>query len=154
MKKILGIISVLVLMTMTMNAERTTRRGLKIKNTAETVKVVADTVIPDSGMVVISGFDKPLRSSRETFFVSNNYDRTVSSIAVQLVYFDMNGRQLHASDVVVPCYIPAGETRQLSVKSWDSQQSFYYCQSVKPRRDRATPFTVRHRIRYVALLVR
>lgn len=135
-------------------AERTTRRGLRPKNVAETVVVVADTVVPDSGKVVISGFDKPLRSSRETFFVSNHYDRPISSIAVQLAYFDMDGRRLHASDKVIHCSIPPGETRQLSVKAWDSQHSFYYHLSVKPRRDRATPFMVKHRIVYVTMPLR
>ncbi len=132
-------------------AERTTRRGLRAKVSTEAVTAVADTVIPDSGKVVISGFDKPLRSAKETFFVSNGCDREISTIAIHFVYYDMDGRQLHASDKVIHCSIPPGETRQLSVKAWDLQQSFYFCQSVKPRRDRAIPFSVKYRVGYVVL---
>lgn len=133
-------------------AERTTRQRLRAKTETPAVKIVADTVIPDSGMIAVSGFDKPLRSRRETFFVTNRYDRTVTSLTVRFAYYDMSGRQLHETVTAVDCHIPPGETRQLSVKSWDSQQAFYYFQSVKPKRNPATPFSVRHHIENITLL--
>ncbi len=152
MKKILSLFLILFAVSVAVDAERTTRHRLDVKPQNTTVKIVVDTIIPDSGKIVIAGFDKPLRSSRETFFVTNHYDRTVSSLTVTFAYYDMNNRQLHSSTNTITCYIPAGETRQLSVKSWDTQQSFYYCQSVKPKRNPATPFSVKHNILWLTLL--
>ncbi len=152
MKKILSLLLILFAVSVAVDAERTTRHRLDVKPQNTTVKIVADTIIPDSGKIVIAGFDKPLRSSRETFFVTNHYERTVSSLMVTFAYYDMNNRQLHSSTHTITCYIPAGETRQLSVKAWDTQQSFYYYQSVKPKRNPATPFSVKHNILNLTLL--
>ncbi|MBQ9076422.1 MAG: hypothetical protein IJY31_01055 [Muribaculaceae bacterium] len=147
MKRFAVILVTVVMVTAVVTAERTTRRHLRPKPMPETVVATScDTIVPDSGQIVISGFDKPLRSSRETFFVSNRCGRTVTSLTVRLVYYDMSGRQLHSSCVPVECNIPAGETRQLSIRAWDRQQAFYYYLSEKPKRSRATPFRVKHNV--------
>ena len=50
---------------------------------------------------------------------------------------------LHRRQISVPCDIPAGETRNLSIQSWDKQQSFYFVRSTVPSRtDQATPYDV------------
>ena len=61
-----------------------------------------------------------------------------------ITYFDSKNRQLHKRSAHLPLQIPAGETRQASLKSWDEQQSFYYEQSSVPARvDVATPYSVK-----------
>lgn len=88
------------------------------------------------------GFDKTVGSSIESFFISNGLEETLAGVEVEITYLDMKGRQLHKRSVKIDCDIPAGETKRTDVKSWDTQKSFYFHQSVKPKRQ-ATPFDVR-----------
>lgn len=88
------------------------------------------------------GFDKTANSSTESFFISNRTDSTLRKVILDILYLDMQGRQLHRRDVRFECEIPCGETKRQDVKSWDTQKSFYYYQSAKPRRQ-ATPFKVK-----------
>ena len=132
-------------------AEKTTRKRLKPKeDVVETIVEKCDTVAPDTTKIMIAGYDKPHTSRRETFFVTNGYDRDIVAIDIKLVYYDMSGRQLHAVQRVVECDIPAGETRQVDIPSWDKQFGFYYYQSPRPRRQ-ATPFKVKHRLHSITL---
>lgn len=130
-------------------AERTTRRGLKVD--AEKIgsqKPMYDTITVDSAIrqVVLSGFDKPLRSNRETFFVINRTDSRIISLTVEFSYLALDGRMLHSRIVCVGCDIPAGETRQVSCRSWDLQQSFFYTLSRRPRQSVGTPFEVKSKV--------
>lgn len=132
-----------------LSAERTTRRGLKVN--AEKIgsqKCLYDTLTADSVVrqIVLSGFDKPLRSNRETFFVINHTDCRIISLTVEFSYLTLDGRMLHSRIVRVGCDVPAGETRQVSCRSWDLQQSFYYSLSQRPRRSAGTPFEVKSRV--------
>lgn len=134
-------------------AQRTTRKKLKVKDPIDTISSInnIDTLhIIDSSMLVISGYDKPLSSSFETFFVTNNTHATITAINITFDYNDNKKRQLHAVTKNISCTIPAGETRQLSIRSWDKQNSFYYYRSVKPRRQ-ATPYSVTHRINSILI---
>ncbi len=87
------------------------------------------------------GFDKTVTSSKESFFVVNGLDNQISVMTVEITYFDMQGRQLHQALLSIDCDIPAGETRRVDIKTWDTQKAFYFHQSAKPRRQ-ATPFDV------------
>lgn len=137
------------LMALTAYAQTTTRHGLKPKNDAveavASASALIDTVAnPAAHTVDINGYDKPLRSRRETFFVTNNGDRPTSSLAVTITYYDSSRRQLHRRHASLPLVIPVGETRQASLKSWDEQLSFYYLRSAVPSRaDQATPYDVK-----------
>ncbi|MDE6697481.1 MAG: hypothetical protein K2K25_11430 [Muribaculaceae bacterium] len=88
------------------------------------------------------GFDKTITSNLESFFVSNGIDSEISGMEIQITYFDLKGRQLHKRTVSIDCSIPAGETMRTDIKSWDTQKSFYYHKSAKPKRQ-ATPFDVK-----------
>ena len=103
--------------------------------------------------VTITGYDKPLRSMRETFFVVNNTGRRLTAVKVTLTYHDMQGHQLHVSSHEIACDIPGGETRNASVPSWDRQRSFYYHLN-RPWRPRttATAFTVSATVDYAVCL--
>lgn len=146
------VISLLVLLVVAFagEAQRTTRRNLKEIPEVDTVAVVkTDTLLnADVNVIILSGYDKPLSSHRETFFVTNNGSATVISIGVTFDYRDSKSRQLHSVTTSVDCEIPPGETRQLSIPSWDKQKSFYYYRSAKPRRQ-ATPYSVSHTINHV-----
>ena len=97
-----------------------------------------DSILP---RIRFYGFDKTVTSGIESFFISNGLDVALTGAEVELTYIDMKGRQLHKRVVSVDCDIPAGETKRIDIKSWDTQKSFYFIQSVKPKRQ-ATPFDV------------
>ncbi len=88
------------------------------------------------------GFDKTITSNLESFFISNGLNREISKMEIAITYFDMKGRQLHKRTVTLDCDLPAGQTKRYDVRSWDTQRSFYFHQSVKPKRQ-ATPFNVK-----------
>lgn len=129
-------------------AQRTTRKNLKVKPVADTTIVCDTLTCPNTDIVVISGYDKPLSSRHETFFATNKGNTTITTINITFNYFDNQNRQLHSVTRDINCAIPPGETRQLSISSWDKQKSFYYYRSTKPRRQ-ATPYSVTYAINYI-----
>lgn len=88
------------------------------------------------------GFDKTVSSGVESFFIINGLDSTLTKIGVDILYLDMKGRELHRRECLIDCTVPARETRRVDVKTWDTQKSFYYHKSAKPKRQ-ATPFDVK-----------
>lgn len=80
-------------------------------------------------------------------FVTNHTGRQIDGVTFTIDYFDLSGRKLHSRTLTVRTTIPAGETRQVSFRTWDRQQSFYYRLSSKPRRADGTPFEVAVKIR-------
>lgn len=135
-----------------MSADNTLRRRLKAATTetvardslTETSAMEFDTICqPDSLPLRLAGYDKPLTSSTETIFLTNGLDLEISEIEIELTYIDMSDRQLHKSVRRIRQSIPAGETRQLRFKSWDSQKSFYYHLSRRPRTSGVTPYKVK-----------
>lgn len=118
--------------------------------TVETIKT--DTILaPDTTAVRLSGYDKTLRTTRESFFVTNSLPDSVAIVGLELIfdYTDMSGRQLHNVERKVKCYIPRGQTRRLDVASWDKQQTFYYYLSNPPKRTQATPYRVKSIVKSV-----
>lgn len=102
----------------------------------DTVRFPADT------LVELSGYDKPLRSRRESLLVTNRLPSPLTSLVISITYRDLQGRELHSADVEVRSYIPAGSTRLVSFPSWDCQQSYYYHLGQRPRTSGVTPYTV------------
>lgn len=98
----------------------------------------AESILP---AIRFYGFDKTAGSIYESFFISNGLDSDIEEVEVDITYKDMKGRQLHRRIVSIDCDIPAHETHRVDIKSWDTQKSFYFHQSAKPRRQ-ATPFDV------------
>lgn len=132
-------------------AENTKRRRVKVDpaGIAPAVATVAKTdtiAAPSDNAVSRSGYDKPLRSNKETFFLTNNLDATVEAVLITLDYLDRRGRELHSVTRWVECTLPPGATRQVVMRSWDRQQSFYYIKSHCPRRTVATPYSVSTRL--------
>ena len=146
MMKKFSVVAVALALVMCAAAQRTTRKGLRPAEQPSDASASArlDTLSPAPAHAVdVNGYDKPLRSRRETFFVTNNSGRDIARIALSLAYYDAQGRQLHAASHNVQADIPAGETRQLALRSWDRQLSFYYMRSAAPPRTQdVTPFDV------------
>lgn len=91
--------------------------------------------------ISFSGFDKPQSSTSETFFISNHTDHIMTGVTLYIEYLTPDGRQLNKRFVKLVCNIPPGETRNVSINSWDKQKSFYYEKSTPSKRT-GTPFTV------------
>lgn len=96
--------------------------------------------------VRFSGFDKVAESSKESFFITNLSDAPITSVSLYIEYLTTDGRQLHKRYVTLKCDIPAGETRRVDLKSWDTQKAFYYAGGRTPKRREASPFSVRFQI--------
>lgn len=114
---------------------RTTHSG-RLQRAEQSVTATVDVVpaiIPDSGDIILAGYDKPLRTRRETVLATNHRAHAVDSLFLTIRYIDADGRQLHERTVAIGQTIPAGETRQLQFPTWDVQQSYYYYLSTPPR---------------------
>ena len=109
-----------------------------------------DTVfIPTREDVQLSGYDKPLRTNRETILVTNSTQRPVGGLSVTIKYMDMQGRQLHERTDTLPADIPPGETRMLHLMTWDTQHSYYYHRGQQPRTANVTPYDITARINFI-----
>jgi len=149
MKRLLVPAIIAAAVTIACPAQRTTRRGLHTKAEAKEAAIqdihpVYDTIAaPGRDIVEVKGYDKPLRSRRETFFVTNTGNTPIRRIAFTISYYDLDKHLLHRAGHNVRTDIPAGETRMVGVRSWDVQQTFYYTRSaVSHKSTKATPYDV------------
>lgn len=144
MRGLLMLMVVCFLASAAIEAQRTSRRPLKVTPEPMTGQPTDTLVGMASDSVVLAGFDKPLRSRKETFFVTNNSSRTIEEMALTLNYFDSKGLQLHHRHLRLKRFIEPGSTVNVQIPTWDRQQSFYYVRSEVPKRvEQATPFDVR-----------
>lgn len=138
-------------------AQKTTRKvrpSTASVPSAVAADVAADDTLsaPPCDSVAVAGFEKMLRSRRETFIVSNNMSRDIKDVDVTITYNDMKGRMLHRAGHRLTVDVPAGESRSVSVPSWDLQGVMYYCRSAKPARaTQATPFDVSISVNFVTV---
>ncbi len=106
-----------------------------------TVATIADSTA--IGSIAVSAYDKPLRSLRETFFVTNgNESDTVASLRLTFTYHTVaDSLMLHRRTVTVPCEIPPGQTRQLYTTAWDRQYTYYSAGTrIQPSSNKAIPY--------------
>lgn len=155
-----AVIFLLMVTALSACAQKTTRKGLKARRTvtAATTPAVgeqADTIKGEraDSILVLTGYEKPLRSGKETVFASNRDSaRTAVEMEMEIEYLDMRGRSLHKRVLDVPLSLPGGETRFVSFKSWDINNVFYYHMNRPVRtKAQATPYTVK--IRVVSLVL-
>ncbi len=93
------------------------------------------------GKVVFLGFDKQSGSSVESFHVSNRSDHDIRQLTFTITYLDSKGRMLHRRKEQLDLQLPAGETRKVDIKSFDTQGSFHYVLST-PGKKPTIPFDV------------
>ena len=124
---------------------RTTRKNLRTTEVPVAVLETADDLLPDSlltvdpAAVTLKGFTK------ESFFITNNTSHRMSAVRLLLRYTTMNGEMLTQRSVTVPVSLKPGETKLVSIKSFDVQRLFYYYAGPQPRKQ-ATPFKVAFRL--------
>lgn len=144
MKQTLLLIS-LIAAVMAVSAQRTTSRRLRpAELTAEPIAELAlDTLslAADTAAVRFYGYEKTLRATRETLFITNNTPREASEVRFTIRYLDAAGREIHRRRVVKRAELPAGKTVRLDIPSWDTQKTYYYRGGPRPRVS-ATPYTV------------
>lgn len=106
--------------------------------------VVYDTVAPATDTaLIVSGFEKTLRATRESMFVTNRSGAPVAGFTLEITYRDLHGRMLHRAVRTVGSIIPDGETRRVDIPTFDRQNLFYYRLTEPPQRaSQATPFDV------------
>lgn len=95
--------------------------------------------------VTFIAYDKKASSDKETFFVDNGSDKSLDSIELEITYYTPDGRQIHKRTVFLNQSFPAKESRKVDIKSWDTQRSFHYINSV-PSTKGSAPYTVRFKI--------
>lgn len=121
----------------------TTRRALKAAETAPADTTVLVTVVAEEGELTASGYDKPRRTTRESMLITNNGLRAVRGVVLSITYNDLQGRMLHHARVRLNCLIAPGETKMVTWRSWDRQESYYYHRSRKGSRySTATPYDI------------
>jgi len=128
--------------------QRTTRPKLKLEQWAEAT-VDADTVARAS--IAVSGYEKTLKSTKESLLATNQGTDTVAVIGITIDYLDMEGRQLHRRALRLTSADPMapGQTRQFEFKSWDAQRVWYYRLSEPARtKGQATPYDVKVNVDY------
>lgn len=145
------IISIMLIMSATIFCG-----GKKLKTTVKVSQESKKTEIPagtftvsekqDNGyslsQFIITGYDKPASSEQESFFLTNDTDRTLTRINLNIEYLTPDSVAMHRRFLPLNCDIPAGETRKIDIKSWDRQKSFHYYKSRTSRRA-TTPYIVR-----------
>ncbi len=153
--------AVLMLTATVANADNTLRgRKLRITGDARNAQYGLkerpqehfDTIFrPSRDSVKLSGYDKPLRTNRETILLSNDTPDTIRGLALTVSYTDMQGRQLHERTDTLRTDAPPGTTRMLALPTWDTQHSYYYHRSRIPRTANVTPYDVTCHIGFILI---
>lgn len=143
---------VLVISSLEMGARvRTTRKNLRSTEVPVMALQQADDMLPDSlaqvdpDAVSLKGYSKRASDSKESFFITNNTSHRMSAVRLLMRYTTMAGEMLTQRTVNVPVNLKPGETKLVSVKSFDVQRLFYYYAGPQPRKQ-ATPFKVAYRL--------
>ena len=131
---------------------RTTRKNLQSLEVPVVVMESGDGLLLDSldsgidpNAVTLKGYSKRASDSKESFFITNNTNHRMSAVRLLLRYTTMNDEMLTQRMVTVPVSLKPGETKLVSVKSFDVQRLFYYYAGPQPRKQ-ATPFKVAFRL--------
>ncbi len=141
--KRLSLLLLCVVTLLTAAAQTTRRRNLRPRRIAPTEAHRPDTITADSASFLVFGYEKTLRSSAESFFITNHTSDTVTTLIGQIEYLTTAGRQIHRRPFTSPVDLPPGQTRQITLPAWDKQKVWYYHLSPTPRTGtRATPFTI------------
>ncbi len=145
MKRLLLILTAAACTATTLCAQNTWRGKRRMPVPRSSIAASAAPMMPcDSGRVSAAGFEKTLRSTTESLFLTNHSADTIERVLLHIEYLDTSGRQLHSRREYIDVNLPPASTRKVDIKSFDRQGVFYYHLSGRPRtRANATPFEVR-----------
>lgn len=145
-------VTLLLFSTLQIDARtKTTRKNLRSTEVPMMPMEATDGLVPDSltgidpAAVTLKGYSKRASDSKESFFITNNTQQRMSAVRLLLRYSTMNGEMLTQRSVTVPVNLKPGETKLVSIKSFDVQRLFYYYAGPQPRKQ-ATPFQVAFRL--------
>lgn len=97
----------------------------------------------------LNGYDKPLRASVETMFITNGLADSISAVGITVEYLDLKGRKLHSRSECVRVELTPGDTRMVQLPTWDKNHSFFYAGGQHPRTSGVTPYRVRLSANYI-----
>lgn len=126
-------------------AKKSKKKTVKVNDlAADAQQVPADTVtVGIETSVTLSGYEKPLRASKETILVTNaDTVRTLDELTFIIEYKTTAGRMLHKRTVTVYPLTEPGETRLVTFPTWDINRLFYYHLNQPRTNSQATPYTV------------
>lgn len=96
--------------------------------------------------IILSGYKKTVNDAFESFFVDNQTPFLISHLTLKFQYTNaLTGQIIKEATYEVQCDIPSGQMRQLSIRTFDKQHSFYYANSRKPNRP-ATPYSISYKL--------
>lgn len=130
---------------------RTTQSQLRATNVpVERMSAIDSGVTPcDSTVsqtdVSIRGYSKRASDAKESFFITNNTPHRMSSVRLLLRYSTVNGTMLHERLATIDADLRSGESKLVTISTFDVQRLFYYYAGPKPRKQ-ATPFKVSYRL--------
>ena len=103
-----------------------------------------DTVwAPPVDSLRVSGFEKTLRSKKESLYLTNRTGQTIAGLGLDIRYMDSQGRTLHERTREMTVTIAPDQTVMVDFPSFDTQGLYYYYLSpLPPRTTDATPFKV------------
>jgi hypothetical protein len=147
-----ALLTVLLVSALPVDARtKTTRKQLQSTEVPVVTMSATDSLLPDSlaqidpAAVTLKGYSKRASESKESFFITNNTSHRMSAVRLLLRYTTMDGAMLTQRSVTIPVSIMPGETKLVSIKSFDVQRLFYYYAGPQPRKQ-ATPFQVAYRL--------
>lgn len=100
---------------------------------------------PIADKITFMAYDKKASSDKETFFLDNGSKSNLNGIEIEITYLTTSGKQIHKRNADINQYFPANETSKVDIKSWDTQHSYHYINSV-PSTKGSTPYKVSFRI--------
>lgn len=148
-------VAILVMLTSGIPFTKPSKPGKSRKGEMTEVKSTEpyDTIwVPSRDSISCSGFEKTLRATHESLYVSNRSASDMVGLGIEIEYSDMKDRMLHKALHDVSVNIPAGETRLVDIPSFDRQGLYYYYLSpAQTRASRATPFKAKAKILYILI---
>ena len=110
----------------------------------QTVEAADDTIWPRAGYVVFDAYSKPNGSNYETFRAINRLplDAEITGLDITLTYTDKRGTILHTQRRSIPCQIPHGQGRLITIPTWDRNHAYHHVSCPPPRKKNSTPYRV------------
>lgn len=141
MIKAITILATILLAVWSAAGQRTTVRPLRSAPVSPSAPGDTISGAEADSLLLFSGYEKTLRASKETIFVTNRGDRPLCTVIFTVTYLDAQSRQLHRRTVRQHVDLPAGETCRLDFPAWDTQRTTYFSGGPRPRVS-AIPYTV------------
>ncbi len=95
----------------------------------------------DETAISMSGFDKRMSDTKESFLLRNNTPYHLSRVVIKFVYSFPDGTMIDSRERVVECDLMPRATRRCEIPSFDTSRNYYHVDS-PPTRTAGRPFKV------------